>query len=71
MVTAIWLPQANRGVAGSIPAPATLRVTDRAYVIESGVTTVEGQSADLLNDPRIIDAHHRRVPRRVVTAGSI
>ncbi|WP_166790268.1 hypothetical protein [Cryobacterium sp. Hh11] len=54
-------------MAGSIPAPATLRVTDRAYVIESGVTTVEGQSADLLNDPRIIDAHHRRV----VTAGSI
>ncbi|TFB86156.1 ABC transporter ATP-binding protein [Cryobacterium levicorallinum] len=38
-------------------ARAALRVTDRAYVIESGVTTVEGQAADLLNDPRIIDAY--------------
>ncbi|TFD25581.1 ABC transporter ATP-binding protein [Cryobacterium sp. TMS1-13-1] len=38
-------------------AKAALRVTDRAYVIGSGVTTVEGQGADLLNDPRIIDAY--------------
>ena len=38
-------------------ARAALRVTDRAYVIESGVTTVEGEAADLLNDPRIIDAY--------------
>ncbi|TFD56746.1 hypothetical protein E3T43_09025 [Cryobacterium sp. Hh7] len=70
-MTSLSLVHDYRGVAGSIPAPATLRVTDRAYVIESGVTTVEGQAADLLNAPGIIDAHHRRVPRRVVTAGSI
>lgn len=38
-------------------ARAALRVTDRAYVIESGATTVEGQGSDLLNDPRIIDAY--------------
>jgi len=38
-------------------ARAALRVTDRAYVIESGATTVEGKGSDLLNDPRIIDAY--------------
>jgi len=38
-------------------ARAALRVTDRAYVIESGVTTVEGLGSDLMNDPRIIDAY--------------
>ncbi len=38
-------------------ARAALRVTDRAYVIESGATTVEGQGSELLNDPRIIDAY--------------
>lgn len=38
-------------------ARAALRVTDRAYVIESGATTVEGRGSELLNDPRIIDAY--------------
>lgn len=38
-------------------ARAALKVTDRAYVIEEGVTTVEGDAAELLNDPRIIDAY--------------
>jgi branched-chain amino acid transport system ATP-binding protein len=38
-------------------ARAALKVTDRAYVIDSGVTTLEGQASDLISDPRIIDAY--------------
>ncbi|WP_022884557.1 ABC transporter ATP-binding protein [Glaciibacter superstes] len=38
-------------------ARAALKVTDRAYVIEDGVTTMEGKADDLLADPRIIDAY--------------
>ncbi len=38
-------------------ARAALKVTDRAYVIEGGVTTIEGRATDLINDPRIIDAY--------------
>lgn len=38
-------------------ARAALKVADRAYVIESGVTTLQGKSAELMNDPRIIDAY--------------
>ena len=38
-------------------ARAALRVTDRAYVIDGGVTTIEGLAADLIADPRIIDAY--------------
>ena len=47
-------------------ARAALRVADRADVIESGVTTVEGQASDLRNDP----PYHRRLPRRVAMAGA-
>ncbi len=38
-------------------ARAALRVTDRAYVIEEGATTLEGRASDLMSDPRIIDAY--------------
>jgi len=38
-------------------ARAALKVTDRAYVIDSGVTTIEGSARDLLADSRIIDAY--------------
>ncbi|MBX3092714.1 MAG: ABC transporter ATP-binding protein [Cryobacterium sp.] len=38
-------------------ARAALRVTDRAYVIEEGATTLEGKAADMIADPRIIDAY--------------
>jgi len=38
-------------------ARAALKITDRAYVIEGGVTTIEGRATDLMNDPRIIDAY--------------
>ena len=38
-------------------ARAALKITDRAYVIEGGVTTIEGRATDLINDPRIIDAY--------------
>jgi len=38
-------------------ARAALKVTDRAYVIDGGVTTLEGRAAELLADPRIIDAY--------------
>lgn len=38
-------------------ARAALKVTDRAYVIEDGATTMEGKADDLLADPRIIDAY--------------
>lgn len=38
-------------------ARAALKVTDRAYVIEEGVTTLEGNAADMISDPRIIDAY--------------
>ncbi|GAB3038267.1 ABC transporter ATP-binding protein [Parafrigoribacterium mesophilum] len=38
-------------------ARAALKVTDRAYVIDNGVTTIEGNAADLIADPRIIDAY--------------
>ncbi|TFD19309.1 ABC transporter ATP-binding protein [Cryobacterium sp. TMS1-13-1] len=38
-------------------ARAALKVTDRAYVIDGGTTTIEGRAVDLLGDPRIIDAY--------------
>jgi branched-chain amino acid transport system ATP-binding protein len=38
-------------------AKAALKVTDRAYVIENGATTIEGRAADLLSDSRIVDAY--------------
>lgn len=38
-------------------ARAALKVTDRAYVIDGGVTTIEGRAAELIADPRIIDAY--------------
>jgi branched-chain amino acid transport system ATP-binding protein len=38
-------------------ARAALKVTDRAYVIDNGATTVEGRAADLLTDSRIVDAY--------------
>ncbi|MEO7005660.1 MAG: ABC transporter ATP-binding protein [Terrimesophilobacter sp.] len=38
-------------------ARAALKVTDRAYVIDNGVTTIEGNASDLIADPRIIDAY--------------
>ncbi|MHA6669304.1 ABC transporter ATP-binding protein [Homoserinimonas sp. A447] len=38
-------------------ARAALKVTDRAYVIEDGATTLEGQASELISDPRIIDAY--------------
>ena len=38
-------------------ARAALKVTDRAYVIDGGVTTIEGRATDLIADPRIIDAY--------------
>ncbi|WP_174844728.1 ABC transporter ATP-binding protein [Cryobacterium gelidum] len=38
-------------------ARAALKVTDRAYVIDGGTTTIEGRAVDLLGDSRIIDAY--------------
>ncbi len=38
-------------------ARAALKVTDRAYVIEDGTTTLEGQASEMISDPRIIDAY--------------
>ncbi|GAB3135456.1 ABC transporter ATP-binding protein [Marisediminicola antarctica] len=38
-------------------ARAALKVTDRAYVIEEGATTLEGRASDLIADSRIIDAY--------------
>ncbi|MEX1079759.1 MAG: ABC transporter ATP-binding protein [Homoserinimonas sp.] len=38
-------------------ARAALKVTDRAYVIEDGATTLEGQASEMISDPRIIDAY--------------
>jgi branched-chain amino acid transport system ATP-binding protein len=38
-------------------ARAALKVTDRAYVIDGGATTIEGRATELLADPRIIDAY--------------
>jgi len=38
-------------------ARAALKVTDRAYVIEEGATTLEGRASDLISDTRIIDAY--------------
>ena len=38
-------------------ARAALKVTDRAYVIDRGTTTLEGDASDLITDPRIIDAY--------------
>ncbi len=38
-------------------ARAALKVTDRAYVIEEGATTLEGNAKDMIADPRIIDAY--------------
>ena len=38
-------------------ARAALKVTDRAYVIDGGATTIEGRASDLIADPRIVDAY--------------
>jgi branched-chain amino acid transport system ATP-binding protein len=38
-------------------ARAALRITDRAYVIESVVATLEGRASELISDSRIIDAY--------------
>lgn len=38
-------------------ARAALKVTDRAYVIEEGATTLEGRASEMISDPRIIDAY--------------
>lgn len=38
-------------------ARSALKVTDRAYVIEEGATTLEGNAKDMISDPRIIDAY--------------
>ena len=38
-------------------ARAALKVTDRAYVIEDGATTLEGKASEMISDPRIIDAY--------------
>jgi branched-chain amino acid transport system ATP-binding protein len=38
-------------------ARAALKVTDRAYVIEHGATTIEGRASELLTDSRIVDAY--------------
>jgi len=38
-------------------ARAALKITDRAYVIEGGLTTLEGRASELISDPRIIDAY--------------
>lgn len=38
-------------------ARAALKVADRAYVLEEGATTLEGRAADMISDPRIIDAY--------------
>ena len=38
-------------------ARAALKITDRAYVIDQGVTTIEGDAATLSRDPRIIEAY--------------
>lgn len=38
-------------------ARAALKVADRAYVVEEGATTLEGDATDMVDDPRIIDAY--------------
>lgn len=38
-------------------ARAALKVTNRAYVIEEGATTLEGKAKEMIADPRIIDAY--------------
>ena len=38
-------------------ARAALKITDRAYVIDGGVTTLQGRASELIADPRIIDAY--------------
>jgi len=38
-------------------ARAALRVTDRAYVIDGGLTTIEGRASELISDSRIVDAY--------------
>jgi branched-chain amino acid transport system ATP-binding protein len=34
-----------------------LKISDRAYVIETGAAAMEGKSGDLLEDPQVIDAY--------------
>lgn len=38
-------------------ARAALKITDRAYVIDGGITTMDGPASELIHDPRIIDAY--------------
>ncbi|MGH3358905.1 MAG: ABC transporter ATP-binding protein, partial [Nocardioidaceae bacterium] len=38
-------------------ARAALRIANRAYVMETGVTTLEGPAAELAGDSRVVDAY--------------
>jgi branched-chain amino acid transport system ATP-binding protein len=38
-------------------ARAALKITSRGYVLENGSTTIEGRAADLMADPRIVEAY--------------
>ena len=38
-------------------ARAALRIAHRAYVVENGVTKIEGRAADLADDSRVVDAY--------------
>ncbi|MDL9979988.1 ABC transporter ATP-binding protein [Microbacterium candidum] len=38
-------------------ARAALKIAHRAYVVETGATTVSGPAADLASDPRVIEAY--------------
>jgi branched-chain amino acid transport system ATP-binding protein len=36
---------------------ASLKLADRAYVLENGAVALEGRGADLLDDPRVREAY--------------
>ena len=38
-------------------AKMALAISDRAYVLETGNISIEGNAADLLNDPRVKKAY--------------
>jgi branched-chain amino acid transport system ATP-binding protein len=38
-------------------ARAALKIAHRAYVMENGATTLEGEAADLARDPRVVEAY--------------
>ena len=54
-------PQAARAghhdSAGRADAKMALAISDRAYVLETGNISIEGNAADLLNDPRVKKAY--------------